>query len=181
MASHTVTRAQLTEAVYQEVGLSRNESADLVETVIEEMSNALVKGDVVKLSSFGSFSVRSKGARMGGAKVLENVKVTAIHQDKGRVTGVATDQGDIAAEYVVLAAGMWSRELGRDAGVNIPLHACEHFYILTDPVLDLPSDLPVLPLYFRADPFIIPKWLKGIRPTGHQDPTTLWVEHWRAE
>ena len=42
-------------------------------------------------------------------------------------------------------------------------------------------DLPVLPLFFRADPFIIPKWLKGIRPTGHQDPTTLWVEHWRAE
>ena len=41
-------------------------------------------------------------------------------------------------------------------------------------------DLPVLPLYFRADPFIIPKWLKGIKPTGHQDPTTLWVEHWHA-
>ncbi|MCZ6638226.1 MAG: peptide ABC transporter substrate-binding protein [Alphaproteobacteria bacterium] len=43
------------------------------------------------------------------------------------------------------------------------------------------QDLPVIPLFFRADPFIIPKWLKGIRPTGHQDPTTLWVEHWRAE
>jgi len=65
MASETITRAQLTEAVYQEVGLSRNESADLVETVIEEMSKALVGGDVVKLSSFGSFSVRAKGARMG--------------------------------------------------------------------------------------------------------------------
>jgi integration host factor subunit alpha len=65
MASETVTRAQLTEAVYQEVGLSRNESADLVETVIEEMCKALVSGDVVKLSSFGSFSVRQKGARMG--------------------------------------------------------------------------------------------------------------------
>jgi 4-methylaminobutanoate oxidase (formaldehyde-forming) len=86
----------------------------------------------------------SKGARMGGARVLENVKVTAIHQDKGRVTGVATDQGDIAAEYVVLTAGMWSRELGRAAGVNVPLHACEHFYILTDPVPGLPSDLPVM-------------------------------------
>jgi len=86
----------------------------------------------------------SKGARMGGARVLENVKVTGIHQDKGRVTGVATDQGDIAAEYVVLSAGMWSRELGRAAGVNIPLHACEHFYILTDPVPGLPSDIPVL-------------------------------------
>ncbi|MCZ6605629.1 MAG: integration host factor subunit alpha [Alphaproteobacteria bacterium] len=65
MASATITRAQLTEAVYQEVGLSRNESAELVETVIEEMCKALVDGDVVKLSSFGSFSVRAKGARMG--------------------------------------------------------------------------------------------------------------------
>jgi 4-methylaminobutanoate oxidase (formaldehyde-forming) len=86
----------------------------------------------------------SKGARMGGAKVLENVKVTGIRQDNGRVTGVSTDQGDITAEYVVLAAGMWSRELGRAAGVNVPLHACEHFYILTDPVPGLPSDIPVL-------------------------------------
>ena len=65
MASQTVTRAQLTEAVYQEVGLSRNESAELVETVIEEMCKALVAGDSVKLSSFGSFSVRQKGARIG--------------------------------------------------------------------------------------------------------------------
>ena len=43
------------------------------------------------------------------------------------------------------------------------------------------QDLPVIPLFFRADPFIVPKWLKGIKPTGHQDPTTLWVEQWRAE
>ena len=43
------------------------------------------------------------------------------------------------------------------------------------------EDLPVLPLYFRANPFVIPQWLKGIRPTGHLAPTTLWVEEWRAE
>jgi len=43
------------------------------------------------------------------------------------------------------------------------------------------EDLPALPLYFRADPYVIPKWLKGVRPTGHQSPTTLWVEEWRAE
>ena len=63
--SDTITRAQLTEAVYQEVGLSRNESADLVEAVLEEMSGALVRGEMVKLSSFGSFQVRQKGQRMG--------------------------------------------------------------------------------------------------------------------
>jgi integration host factor subunit alpha len=65
MTSETVTRAQLTEAVYQEVGLSRNESADLVESVLAEVSDALIRGEMVKLSSFGSFSVREKGQRMG--------------------------------------------------------------------------------------------------------------------
>ncbi len=63
--SDTITRAQLTEAVYQEVGLSRNESADLVESVLAEMSDALIRGEMVKLSSFGSFQVRQKGQRMG--------------------------------------------------------------------------------------------------------------------
>ena len=63
--AETVTRAQLTEAVYQEVGLSRNESAELVESVLAEVSDALVRGEMVKLSSFGSFSVRKKGQRMG--------------------------------------------------------------------------------------------------------------------
>ncbi len=62
---NTVTRAQLAEAVYQEVGLSRNESADLVESVLREMTNSLEQGEAVKLSSFGSFAVRQKGGRMG--------------------------------------------------------------------------------------------------------------------
>lgn len=65
MTGHTVTRAELSEAVYQEVGLSRNESADLVETVLNEISGALVRGEMVKISSFGSFSVRQKGERIG--------------------------------------------------------------------------------------------------------------------
>src|SRR5204862_8283743 len=65
MAGDTVTRAQLTEAVYQEVGLSRNESAELVESVIAEISGALERGDMVKISSFGSFAVRQKGKRIG--------------------------------------------------------------------------------------------------------------------
>lgn len=65
MTGETVTRAQLSEAVYQEVGLSRNESSDLVELVLSELANALVRGEMVKLSSFGSFSVRQKGQRTG--------------------------------------------------------------------------------------------------------------------
>lgn len=65
MTGRTVTRADLSEAVYAEVGLSRNESADLVESVLSEISDALVRGEVVKISSFGSFSVRQKGERIG--------------------------------------------------------------------------------------------------------------------
>jgi integration host factor subunit alpha len=65
MTGSTVTRAQLSEAVYQEVGLSRNESADLVENVLNEISETLVRGETVKISSFGSFSVRHKGERKG--------------------------------------------------------------------------------------------------------------------
>ena len=65
MAGKTVTRAQLSEAVYHEVGLSRNESAQLVETVLDEIADSLIKGDTVKVSSFGSFQVRSKGGRVG--------------------------------------------------------------------------------------------------------------------
>ncbi len=65
MAARTVTRADLSEAVYQEVGLSRNESAELVESLLNEISDALVRGEMVKLSSFGSFSVRQKGERVG--------------------------------------------------------------------------------------------------------------------
>ena len=65
MAGRTITRADLTEAVYQEVGLSRNESADLVEMVLEEVAKSLVEGDNVKLASFGTFMVRQKGLRKG--------------------------------------------------------------------------------------------------------------------
>lgn len=65
MASKTLTRMDLSEAVFREVGLSRNESAQLVERVLEHMSDALVRGEQVKISSFGTFSVRNKSARMG--------------------------------------------------------------------------------------------------------------------
>jgi len=65
MTDRTVTRADLAEAVYEEVGLSRNESADLVESVLDIISDALVSEENVKISSFGSFSVRQKNERIG--------------------------------------------------------------------------------------------------------------------
>ena len=65
MSGRTITRADLAEAVYEQVGLSRNESSDLVEAVLDEMMQALIKDENVKISSFGSFSVRQKGERIG--------------------------------------------------------------------------------------------------------------------
>ena len=65
MSAKTITRMDLSEAVYREVGLSRNESAELVESVLQHMSDALVKGETVKISSFGTFNVRNKSARIG--------------------------------------------------------------------------------------------------------------------
>jgi integration host factor subunit alpha len=65
MSNHTITRADLSQAVYEQVGLSRNESADLVETVLEEICKALEKGEMVKISSFGTFQIRSKRQRIG--------------------------------------------------------------------------------------------------------------------
>ena len=77
MSGNTVTRAQLTEAVYQEVGLSRNESAELVEAVIAEIATALQRGEMVKISSFGSFAVRRKGERVGrNPKTGEEVPIS---------------------------------------------------------------------------------------------------------
>jgi integration host factor subunit alpha len=65
MSERTLTRADLAESVYEKVGLSRNESSDLVEQVLDEVMNALISGENVKLSSFGSFSIRQKGERIG--------------------------------------------------------------------------------------------------------------------
>jgi 4-methylaminobutanoate oxidase (formaldehyde-forming) len=86
----------------------------------------------------------AKGARRGGATVLENVAVSGIRVQNGRVAGVTTSNGEVACEVVVNCAGMWARDVGRMAGVTVPLHASEHFYIVTEPMAGVMPDLPVL-------------------------------------
>ena len=98
----------------------------------------------------------AKGARARGAKIIEGIKVTAINQKDRVVSGVSTSQGEIKAEYVVNCGGMWAREIGQMAGVSVPLHACEHFYIVTEQIEGLQSNLPVLRVpdecaYFKED------------------------------
>jgi 4-methylaminobutanoate oxidase (formaldehyde-forming) len=86
----------------------------------------------------------AKGARTRGARIFEHTKVTAIRTKNGRVTGVGTERGDIHCEVVVNCAGLWGREVGRLAGVNVPLQACEHFYVVTEPIPGLSPKTPVL-------------------------------------
>jgi 4-methylaminobutanoate oxidase (formaldehyde-forming) len=86
----------------------------------------------------------AKGARMQGATILEGVPATGFLQKRGVVTGVQTPLGDIEAEYVVNCAGMWARQLGAKAGVNIPLQSAEHYYLITERIPGLSKTLPVL-------------------------------------
>jgi glycine cleavage system aminomethyltransferase T/glycine/D-amino acid oxidase-like deaminating enzyme len=86
----------------------------------------------------------AKGARVQGARILEGVEVTGVKTRNGRATGVVTNQGEIEAEYVVNCGGMWARQIGKMAGVDIPLQAAEHYYLITEPMEGATPDLPVL-------------------------------------
>ncbi len=86
----------------------------------------------------------SKGARAQGGLLFEHTTVTSLVVRDGKVSGVETDQGTIATDKVLLAGGMWSHLFAKAHGVTVPLHACEHYYIVTEPMADLPSDQPIL-------------------------------------
>lgn len=86
----------------------------------------------------------AKGAKARGARVIENVAVTQLKEANGKVTGVVTEQGEIECEIVVLATGMWTRHLAAQIGVNVPLQACEHFYIVTEPIDGMEIGTPTL-------------------------------------
>ncbi|MEQ8357167.1 MAG: FAD-dependent oxidoreductase [Kiloniellaceae bacterium] len=96
------------------------------------------------------------GARQAGVKIVQGRKVLDAKVVDGRVTEVQTDDGAYAGETVVLAAGMWSRELGRKLGVNVPACAVEHQYLVTEPIPGMPKDLPTLRdpdrlVYYKPD------------------------------
>jgi len=116
----------------------------------------------------GVTNVLVKAAKIEGVKIYEKTPVTKILVKEGRIIGVETPIGKIDCEYVVLATGMWSRQIGEDIGVSVPLYPNEHFYIITEPMKDLPKDLPVLRdynscLYLKED---AGKMLVGIFEPG---------------
>ena len=116
----------------------------------------------------GVTNVLAKAAKMEGAKIFEKTPVNKILVKNKRIIGVDTVNGKIDCEYVVLATGMWSRQIGEDIGVSVPLYPNEHFYIITEPMKDLPKNLPVLRdyndcLYLKED---AGKMLVGIFEPG---------------
>ena len=98
----------------------------------------------------------AKGAQMGGASILEGVKVTGIELKDGAVSAVQTTQGQITCEYVVNCGGMWARELGKMVGVSVPLHAAEHMHVTTTAIEGVYQEMPILRdmdgyIYFRQE------------------------------
>ena len=97
-----------------------------------------------------------KGATSRGARLVENARVTAVRKERGAVTGVFTERGDIACEVVVNCAGMWARNVGLMCGVSVPLHAADHAYLVTKPMEGVVPEMPSLRdpdnhIYFRRD------------------------------
>jgi 4-methylaminobutanoate oxidase (formaldehyde-forming) len=86
----------------------------------------------------------AKAARMRGVRIYEGVAATGVSTQRGHATGVRTPYGDVRADVVVNCAGIWAREFGALAGVSIPNQAAEHYYLITEPIPDLPRNMPVL-------------------------------------
>ena len=156
------------EELYRSAALARAFNVDVAEispAEVKAMYPHLNVGDVVGAVHLpldgqcdpGNIALAlAKGARMRGAQVFEGVKVTRVLDDGKRVTGVQVETGEvIACEHVVNCGGMWARDLAAQSGVTLPLHAAEHFYLVTEPVEGL-GRLPVLRVpdecaYYKED------------------------------
>ncbi|PTX50052.1 4-methylaminobutanoate oxidase (formaldehyde-forming) [Gemmobacter caeni] len=112
--------------------------------VVEDVRSAFFVPSNGQVNPLDVTVALSKGARAQGAQVFEQTKVTEIVIRDGKVAGVATDRGVIATGKVLLAGGMWSHLFAKAHGVTVPLHATEHFYIVTEPLAGLRKDQPIL-------------------------------------
>src|SRR5690242_15623944 len=110
----------------------------------DDLLAALWLPDDAKVNPADVTQALAKGARMNGARIFEQTRVTAIHQKNGIATGVSTTRGDIKAEVVINCAGQWAKQVGRMCGVTVPLHSAEHMYIVTGRIDGVHPDLPVL-------------------------------------
>jgi len=119
------------------------------------LGGIFMKGDG-QADPIGVTNLLAKAAKEEGVKIFEKSPVEKILVKNGRIAGVKVNKQTIECEYLVLATGMWSRQIGEELGVSIPLYPAEHFYIITEPIKDLPKDLAVLRdfddrLYLKED------------------------------
>ncbi len=115
----------------------------------------------------------AKGARQNGVTIREGVKVTGVEVEGGRLRALVTDQGRIACDKLVICAGQWSRELGRMAGVNIPLVSVQHQYLITEKIDGVTSNLPTL-----RDPDRLTYWKEevgGLVMGGYEPNPKPWA------
>ena len=115
----------------------------------------------------------AKGARMHGAKLFEDVRVTGFEMKDGRIVKVKTDQGDIACEKVVNCAGQWARQVGAMAGINVPLQPVKHQYIITEKIDGLATDAPTIRdpdrrTYFKEE-------VGGLVMGGYEPNPQAWI------
>jgi 4-methylaminobutanoate oxidase (formaldehyde-forming) len=142
---------------------------------VDDLRGGVWVPDDGKVDPLATARALAAGARLHGATVLEGVPVVRLRRDGDRITGVETATGSIDAEQVVIAAGMWSRDLAATVGVAVPLHAVEHHYLHLGPVDGCSDDLPCMRdydagLYFRPDG-------EGLWLGAFQRRSTPWLEH----
>ena len=149
------TTAQLSDVEVQV--LDKKQTKDLYPVIHnDDLVGSVYMPNDGQADPVGVTNVLAKAAKMEGVKIFEKTLVKKILVKNNRISGVETSNGNIDCEYVVLASGMWSRQIGEDINVSIPLYPNEHFYIITEPMNDLPKDLPVLRdynacLYLKED------------------------------
>ena len=153
---HLATHAVRREAQRREMNFCRSQGVEKFEVGPREVKELfpLIETDGVVSAIYTPSDGRAnpvdvtmslaKGARMQGVRILEQVQVTDFVVKDRRITGVQTNQGDISADVVVLATGMWSRQLGAKIGVSVPLQAAEHYYLLTEAIDGAHPDMPVV-------------------------------------
>ncbi len=110
----------------------------------DDLVGGLYVADEGRADPVGVAMSLARGAKMGGATIIEGVPATGVITERGRVTGVVTERGTIECEYVVNCGGMWARQFGALAGVDVPLQAAEHYYLITEPMDGVHRDLPVV-------------------------------------
>jgi len=149
------TTAQLSDVEVQV--LDKKQTKDLYPVLHnEDLVGSVYMPKDGQADPIGVTNVLAKAAKMEGVQIFEKTPVKKILVKNNRITGVETSNGSIDCEYVVLASGMWSRQIGEEINVSVPLYPNEHFYIITEPMKDLPKDLPVLRdynacLYLKED------------------------------